>query len=77
VRCKALESTGRVEYMIVDEGPGFNPDSLPDPTNAENILNVSGRGVMLMRTFMDEVVFNDKGNQVTMMKAQTPPAVPA
>jgi CheY-like chemotaxis protein/anti-sigma regulatory factor (Ser/Thr protein kinase) len=75
VECVAHESTGNVEYMIKDQGPGFDPTILPDPTNAENLLNVSGRGIMLMRTFMDEVTFNDRGNEVIMRKSQA--TVPA
>jgi CheY-like chemotaxis protein len=75
VECVAHESSGDVEYLVKDEGPGFDPSILPDPTNAENLLNVSGRGIMLMRTFMDEVTFNERGNGVIMKKSQA--AVPA
>lgn len=56
------------EFMIADEGPGFDPAALADPTDAGNLELVSGRGVLLMRTFMDEVAFNKKGNSVTMKK---------
>jgi CheY-like chemotaxis protein len=72
VVCHAKESTERIEYTIEDEGPGFDPESLPDPTAARNVLEVSGRGIMLIRTFMDEVRFNDLGNQITMTKAAPP-----
>jgi CheY-like chemotaxis protein len=68
VYCTATESVGEVSYTIRDEGAGFNPDDVPDPTAAENLLAVSGRGIMLMRTFMDEVKFNAKGNCVTLIK---------
>ena len=54
--------------MIRDEGPGFDPDGLPDPTDPENLTKASGRGVLLIRTFMDEVRFNDTGNEITMIK---------
>ncbi len=53
---------------IRDEGRGFNPDTLPDPTDVENLDKPSGRGVMLMRAFMDDVVYNETGNQVTLTK---------
>ena len=53
---------------VTDEGPGFDPASLPDPTDPDNLDKVSGRGVLLMRTFMDSVDFNDTGNQVIMTK---------
>jgi CheY-like chemotaxis protein/anti-sigma regulatory factor (Ser/Thr protein kinase) len=55
-------------FIIRDQGPGFDPAKLPDPTDPENIEKVSGRGLLLMRTFMDEVTFNDTGNEVTMIK---------
>jgi serine/threonine-protein kinase RsbW len=53
---------------IEDEGGGFNPNALPDPTAEENLERPCGRGVMLMRHFMSEVSFNDSGNSVTMCK---------
>jgi CheY-like chemotaxis protein/anti-sigma regulatory factor (Ser/Thr protein kinase) len=55
-------------FTVRDEGPGFDPGKLPDPTDPENLEKVSGRGLLLMRTFMDEVTFNATGNQVTMVK---------
>lgn len=55
-------------FVVRDEGPGFDPKSLPDPTDPENIERVSGRGLLLMRTFMDEVTYNANGNEVTMVK---------
>jgi CheY-like chemotaxis protein/anti-sigma regulatory factor (Ser/Thr protein kinase) len=55
-------------FTIRDQGPGFDPHKLPDPTDPANIEKVSGRGLLLMRTFMDEVTFNATGNQVTMVK---------
>ncbi|KAA5543145.1 response regulator [Roseiconus nitratireducens] len=51
---------------IRDEGPGFDPSQLPDPTDPENLLKASGRGMIMIRTFMDEVSFNDHGNEITM-----------
>jgi anti-sigma regulatory factor (Ser/Thr protein kinase) len=56
------------KFVIRDQGPGFDPAQLPDPTDPENLERVSGRGLLLMRTFMDEVTFNKSGNQVTMVK---------
>jgi len=55
-------------YTICDEGPGFDPSTLPDPTDPENLLKPSGRGILLIRTFMDDVWFNDKGNEIMMVK---------
>jgi DNA-binding response OmpR family regulator len=56
------------EFVIRDEGGGFNPRQLPDPTDPMNIEKPSGRGLLLMRTFMDDVLFNDRGNEVTLVK---------
>jgi CheY-like chemotaxis protein/anti-sigma regulatory factor (Ser/Thr protein kinase) len=55
-------------YIIRDEGAGFDQARLPDPTDPENLLRPSGRGLTLIRTFMDEVMFNDTGNEITMIK---------
>ena len=68
VHCTSRESTEEVVYVFADEGPGFDPATIPDPTDPANILRASGRGIMLMRTFMDRVGYNDKGNQITLSK---------
>ena len=49
---------------ITDEGPGFDFDDVPDPTSPENIFNLNGRGVFLMRQLSDGVVFSDEGSTV-------------
>jgi signal transduction histidine kinase len=64
-----------VEYVIRDEGPGFDPSSLPDPTDPENLERPCGRGLLLMQTFMDEVQFNATGNEVRLVKRRSVPAV--
>lgn len=61
-------SEERIRYIVRDEGPGFDPRSLPDPTDPANIDRPCGRGLLLMRTFMDDVEFNDVGNAVTLTK---------
>ena len=48
-------SPGTFEITVHDQGPGFNPSNIPDPTKEENILKTSGRGIFFMRNFMDEV----------------------
>jgi CheY-like chemotaxis protein len=58
----------QVEYVIRDEGPGFDLRTLPNPTDPENLDRPCGRGLLLMRTFMDRIDYNDCGNQVTMTK---------
>jgi CheY-like chemotaxis protein/anti-sigma regulatory factor (Ser/Thr protein kinase) len=55
-------------FVVRDEGPGFDPTKLPDPTNPNNLEKVSGRGILLMRTFMDDVAYNDAGNCVRLVK---------
>lgn len=56
------------QFLITvgDQGPGFDPDSLPDPLDEANLLKSGGRGVFLIRQFADEVRFNDSGNQITL-----------
>ncbi len=55
-------------FVVRDEGPGFDLARLPDPTDPDNLEKASGRGVLLIRTFMDEMLYNDAGNQLTMVK---------
>jgi CheY-like chemotaxis protein len=55
-----------VSFRIRDEGPGFDTNTIPDPTDPENLLKPSGRGLLLMNSFMDRVEFNESGNEVTM-----------
>jgi serine/threonine-protein kinase RsbW len=56
----------RVSFSVKDEGPGFNYESLPDPTNPENIEKPNGRGVFLMRKLADNVTFEDNGSKVIL-----------
>jgi len=58
----------RAVIVIADEGDGFNPAVLPDPTADENLDRPCGRGIMLMRAYMDEVEFNNRGNQIRLVK---------
>lgn len=55
---------------IADEGDGFDPDKLPDPTDPDYLDKPNGRGVMLMRNFMTKVEYNPKGNAVFMEKVR-------
>ena len=68
IHVTASESRTAVSYTIRDEGPGFNPGSLPDPTDPANLERVSGRGLLLIHSFMDEVRHNATGNEITMCK---------
>lgn len=59
-------------FSIRDEGPGFDPSTLPDPTSPESLERVSGRGLLLMRAFMDDIRHNSTGNEVTLVKRRSP-----
>jgi anti-sigma regulatory factor (Ser/Thr protein kinase) len=59
-------------FVIADEGPGFDVAALPDPTDPANLERPSGRGVLFMRTFMDDVRYNPTGNCVTLVKRREP-----
>jgi serine/threonine-protein kinase RsbW len=58
----------RFDVLIADEGQGFDPCDVPDPTAVENLERPCGRGLMLMRHYMTEVNFNRRGNSVHMCK---------
>ena len=58
----------RLEVLITDEGGGFDPNDVPDPTAVENLERPCGRGLMLMRHYMTEVAYNERGNGVSMAK---------
>ena len=64
--CKLSDK--RVWIEVGDEGPGFRPDEVPDCTQPENMEVPSGRGIMLMRSFMSRVEFNSCGNRVVLEK---------
>lgn len=59
-------------FLVRDEGPGFDPSKLPDPRDPDRINNVCGRGVLLMRALMDDVTYNETGNQVVLVKHPLP-----
>lgn len=55
-------------YVVRDEGPGFDTSNLPNPKDPENLVKAGGRGILLIRMFMDDVYFNNTGNEITMVK---------
>ena len=62
----------RLSITITDEGNGFNPDDVPDPLAGDNLLKSSGRGLLLMRSFADEVSIRSAdphGTEVVMVKS--------
>ena len=68
VRFVCRISPGKIRIEITDEGPGFDPDDLPDPTSPPRIGRPGGRGVLLMRAFMSHVEFQHGGSRVVLEK---------
>jgi serine/threonine-protein kinase RsbW len=68
VRVAFCVTSDRFDVTIADEGPGFDPADVPDPTAVENLERPSGRGLMLMRHYMNDVCYNSAGNAVSMSK---------
>jgi CheY-like chemotaxis protein len=64
-------SPGGARFVVRDEGGGFDVTALPAPADPNALVSERGRGLVLMRTFMDEVVFNGTGNEVTMIKRRS------
>ena len=67
VRVEVTLGQGEITARVTDQGNGFDPHAVPDPTTPENLLKTGGRGLFLMRQLLDEVMFNDEGNQVTLV----------
>ena len=68
---EAAETPQGVLIRVRDEGPGFDPETVPDPLAPENLLKGSGRGIFLIRSFMDEMVLQrapQGGMEVVMVK---------
>jgi serine/threonine-protein kinase RsbW len=66
VSFRAFKCQGSIKFSVRDQGPGFNPDALPDPTSPENREEPDGRGVFLMRNLADDLKFFDNGSRVDM-----------
>jgi len=67
VHIELLIEKNMLRVTVEDEGPGFKPESVPDPTKPENIELLNGRGVFLMKKLADKIEFNNKGKSVTMI----------
>ena len=76
VRIKRQLTSDRIDVEISDEGEGFDPRSVPDPTKEDKLGLPSGRGIHLMRAYMDEVEYNRSGNSVRLVKVNRQPAQP-
>ncbi len=71
VRVSILLTSRRVTIRVQDQGPGFDPEKLPDPVAPENLERLCGRGVFLMRATMTRVRFNARGNAVLLCKQRS------
>ncbi len=58
----------KVQLVISDQGQGFDPAAVPDPTTNDHLEKPSGRGIALIRAYMDEVAYNSRGNEIRMVK---------
>jgi len=73
VTLEYLVDDEKVEIRMADEGPGFDPRSIPDPRMGENLYRPEGRGLLLMTTYMDMVEYNDQGNGLCMVRYKKRP----
>ena len=64
----------KVEINVTDEGVGFKPKEIPDPRFGENVYKVNGRGLFLIRAYMDVVEYNDLGNRIHMVRYKEKPS---
>jgi serine/threonine-protein kinase RsbW len=67
VRVEVTIKRKEISVRVTDEGVGFDPSKVPDPTLPDNISKTGGRGIFLMKSLMDEVRFNERGNSVTLV----------
>jgi serine/threonine-protein kinase RsbW len=68
IRIDYVVDPDRVEVSVTDEGDGFDPEMVPDPRTDENLYKPQGRGLLLMRSYMDVVEFREQGNSVHMVR---------
>lgn len=61
-----VQDPRRLIFTIADEGPGFDYNKVPDPTAPENVENLSGRGVFILKQLADQCIFNASGNEVEL-----------
>lgn len=67
VRVEVVVLGAALQARVTDQGGGFDPHTVPDPTEPANVTKPCGRGIFLMRQLMDEVRFNERGNAVTLV----------
>lgn len=67
VRVEVIIGGATITARVIDQGDGFDPCAVPDPTTPGNLCRAGGRGLFLMRQLLDEVHYNDQGNCVTLV----------
>jgi anti-sigma regulatory factor (Ser/Thr protein kinase) len=67
IRSRVFPTLRRIEFFVADQGSGFDWRSLPDPKDKSNLLNRNGRGIMMARYAFDEMIYNETGNEVTLV----------
>ena len=75
VRISCSVDDNKAEISLQDQGPGFDPDSVPDPRFGKNLLKPSGRGLLLINAYMDVVKFDSQGNSVQMVRYKERPSL--
>jgi len=73
IKIDYLVESDKLEVFVTDEGGGFDPESVPDPRYGENLYKTDGRGLLLIRSYMDVVEFNERGNSVHMVRYKERP----
>ena len=76
VKIDYLVEPDKITVSVTDEGHGFDPEAVPDPRYGENLYKPEGRGLFLMRSYMDKVEFNKEGNSVSMVKYKEKARIP-
>jgi len=66
----------KIEICMTDEGEGFDPTVIPDPRYGDNLYKPAGRGMLLIRSYMDVVEYNKRGNSIRMVRYRVKPNIP-
>ena len=75
VKIDYVLDSDRIEISMTDEGNGFDPGNIPDPRVGQNLYKTDGRGLLLIRSYMDVVRFSERGNCVHMVRYKEKPQV--
>ena len=73
VTLEYLVDDEKIEVKMADEGPGFNPENIPDPRTGENLYRPEGRGLLLINAYMHVAEYNEQGNSLRMIRYKNKP----